>query len=44
MPEVPDVSASEVAERLGSVELLKPTPEALRTTLMAAVDTARYWQ
>lgn len=44
MPEVPDVSATEVAERLGSVELLKPTPEVLRTTLMVAVDTARYWQ
>ena len=44
LPEVQHVSAFEVAQRLGAVELLDPTPERLRTALKAAVDTARYWQ
>lgn len=42
--EIPEVTATEVAERLGAVELLEPTPVVLRNALIAAVDSARYWQ
>ncbi|OAV53974.1 hypothetical protein [Enteractinococcus helveticum] len=42
--DIPEVTATEVAERLGAVELLEPTPVVLRNALVAAVDSARYWQ
>lgn len=42
--EIPEVTATEVAERLGAVELSEPTPVVLRNALVAAVDAARYWQ
>lgn len=41
---LPRVTPAEVVERLRAVELVDPTPEFLRTALMAAVDQARYWQ
>lgn len=42
--DMPVVSPTEAAERLGWVDLLEPTPKALRSALTVAVDTARYWQ
>lgn len=42
--ELPEVTASQVAERLQAAELLEPTAEFLRNAVAAAVDSARYWQ
>lgn len=39
-----EVSPADVAERLGALVLLEPTPELLRAALSAAVGNARYWQ
>jgi hypothetical protein len=41
---LPNVTPSEIAERLNAVELIEPTPELLRMALAAAVGHARYWQ
>lgn len=40
----PVVTATEVAERLARVPLAEATPALLRDCLVAAVDSARYWQ
>lgn len=40
--EVPDVAAAKVAERVGVLEVLEPTPVVVRNALVVAVDSARY--
>lgn len=39
-----EVTVDEVAQRLNALELLEPTPRLLRHAVVAAVDSARYWQ
>lgn len=39
-----EVTVEEVAQRLNALGLDEPTPSLLRHALVAAVDSARYWQ